>query len=50
MRSIVYSKTGAAEVLVETVRPIPPVHEVEVRVQIVVSSVNPTDLRSAADG
>jgi NADPH:quinone reductase-like Zn-dependent oxidoreductase len=44
MRSIVYSKTGAADVLVDR-PPDPPVHEGEVRVQIVVSGVNLT-LRS----
>ncbi len=48
MRAIVYSRTGPPEVLHEVRRPIPTVHDGEVRVRIVVSGVNPTDWKVRA--
>ena len=46
MKSIVYTRTGPAEVLNLIERPIPEVSSGQVRVRIVVSGVNPTDWKS----
>jgi NADPH2:quinone reductase len=46
VKSIVYTRTGPADVLHLTDRPVPDVGSGQVRVKVVVSGVNPTDWKS----
>ena len=50
MQSIIYARSGSADVLELVDREIPDVGPGEVRVRIVVSGVNPTDWKSRAGG
>lgn len=48
MRSVIYSETGDSSVLSLEDRPVPDPHYGEVRVQMIVSGINPTDWKARA--
>ncbi|MEV4630715.1 NADPH:quinone reductase [Micromonospora sp. NPDC049523] len=50
MKAIIYTQTGAPDVLQPTERPVPEPAAGEVRVQVKVSGVNPTDWKARAGG